>query len=174
MSGSWISRCSSWRSSTSCALIEPLKDTALAPPVEPAALTARCRELGRRIERQWGQRVEVRTQRWRMTVTERTARQICHLLNAALVNAARHAGAASLGVELRVERGGALIEVTDNGRGFPFLGQHDLKSLDALGLGPVTLRHRLRTLGGNLVIDSTPAGSRVEMVLSLARDADGH
>lgn len=46
------------------ALIEPLKDTALAPPVEPAALTARCRELGRRIERQWGQRVEVRTQRW--------------------------------------------------------------------------------------------------------------
>ena len=155
------------------ALVEPLKDTALAPPVEAVALTARCRELGRRVERQWGQRVAVRTPRWRVTVPERTARQICHLLNEALVNAARHAGASRLAVELRVEHSAARIDVTDNGHGFPFRGQYDLKALDLMGFGPVTLRHHLRALGGNLVIDSTPLGSRVEMVLPLVADRDG-
>jgi len=156
------------------ALIEPLKDIALAPPVDPATLTARCRELGRRIERQWGHRVEVSTERCARAVPERTAQQIYHLANEALVNAARHSGASMLGVELAVEGGTAQIDVTDNGRGFPFHGQYDLKALDTMGLGPITLRHRLRTLGGNLVIDSSPSGSRVEMVLPIAGDRDGH
>lgn len=131
------------------ALIEPLKDTALAPRVDPAMLAARCRELGRRIERQWAQRVEVSTARWEAAVSERTARQIDHLVNEALVTAARHAG-------------------------FPFHGQYDLKALDAMGLGPVTLCHRLRSLGGNLVIDSTPCGSQVDMLLPIVEERDGH
>lgn len=150
-------------------LIQPLKAPDRRPPVGRTDLLARLQELTSRIERQWGRHVALVSEAWRATVPEPLAQEIYHLVSEALVNAARHARASSIAVEVHSGDGRtATISVTDDGRGFPFHGRHDLKSLQAMNLGPVTLRHRVAALRGELTIDSTPSGSRVEIRLPIS------
>ena len=61
------------------------------------------------------------------------------------------------------------IVVTDNGRGFPFHGHFDHKSLTSLKIGPVTLRERIGSLDGSLTIDSGETGARLEISLPIVK-----
>jgi signal transduction histidine kinase len=85
------------------------------------------------------------------------------IVQEALVNAARHAAASDIQVEIASENGQMHIVVTDNGRGFPFFGDYDHATLTAQGLGPVMLKERVKSLGGTLAIHSTPAGARLDI-----------
>ena len=60
---------------------------------------------------------------------------------------------------------GLQILVTDDGRGFPFRGHYEHEELNRQKLGPVSLKERIATLGGSLVIDSCPGLTRLEMRL---------
>jgi signal transduction histidine kinase len=151
------------------ALVQPLKAPPWRPPVGVGDLRARLTDLVAGIERQWGRRVELRSERWRVPVPEALARDVYHLVSEALANAARHARATGIVAEVRTDDDGtATISVTDDGRGFPFRGRYDLKALVAMRAGPVTLMHRVTALRGQLTIDSTPSGSRVEIRLPIA------
>ena len=57
------------------------------------------------------------------------------------------------------------IVVTNDGRGFPFRGRKTDEELQAANAGPVSLRERVVSAGGALVIESMATGSRVEMTL---------
>jgi two-component system sensor histidine kinase DegS len=149
-------------------LTRSLKPSGVELPVKESDLQARLRDLARRIERQWGYPVAVAVDRWEAPVSEAMAFQICHLVNEALVNAARHAAPTRLSLEVATLGGDAVITVADDGHGFSFQGAHDLKALDELNLGPLTLRHRVHSLGGDLSIDSTPDGSTLRILLPLA------
>jgi signal transduction histidine kinase len=59
------------------------------------------------------------------------------------------------------------IVVADDGCGFPFHGRYDLAALIAHELGPVSLRERVDSLHGDLVLTSRPSGSRLEVTLPL-------
>jgi two-component system sensor histidine kinase UhpB len=68
----------------------------------------------------------------------------------ALSNAARHSGAAHVGVTLsRREDGGVELEVGDDGRGFAF-------DESERGLGIAGMRERALLIGGELTIESRP------------------
>jgi two-component system sensor histidine kinase UhpB len=68
----------------------------------------------------------------------------------ALSNAARHSGATQVEVRLRrLESGGVVLEVTDDGRGFAFD-----ESQRGLGIGG--MRERALLVGGELTIESRP------------------
>jgi signal transduction histidine kinase len=63
----------------------------------------------------------------------------------------------------RSERG-LEIAVEDNGAGFPFSGRYDLDQMERLGLGPISIRRRVRMLDGELLIDSRPGkGAKLEI-----------
>jgi len=64
---------------------------------------------------------------------------------------------------VNVVDGLAEIDVEDNGRGFPFHGTYDLGELDAAHRGPVTLRERIASLRGSMVLHSSAQGSRIQM-----------
>ena len=150
-------------------LIQPLKTPDQRPPASDANLCARLEDLAARIERQWGRPVELASDGWRATVSATLAQEIYHLVSEALVNAARHARASRIAVEVRSGDGAAAtISVADDGRGFPFHGRYDLKALQAMNVGPVTLKHRVAALRGELTIDSSPSGSRVEIRLPIS------
>jgi signal transduction histidine kinase len=121
-----------------------------------------------RIQRQWGLNVDVRVYDLASVPIDWWA-DVCLLVQEALVNAGRHAGASSCTLEIGVNDGQVSIVVADNGRGFSLKGHYDHGQLVLLGLGPSTLRERAALLGGTVTIDSRDTGSRVEIRLPLAR-----
>jgi signal transduction histidine kinase len=100
------------------------------------------------------------------------ANDICLIVHEAVVNAARHAGASEVCVEVTRANGDVDVIVTDNGRGFPFQGNYNHAALNALQLGPVMLKERVRSLDGTLAIRSTPAGARLDIKLPSQRGED--
>jgi PAS domain S-box-containing protein len=74
----------------------------------------------------------------------------------ALRNVVKHARTAHAAVELSGTPDGLRLRVTDDGRGF------DPRSADG-GLGLVSMRERLLTVGGTLAVDARPGGgTRIE------------
>jgi signal transduction histidine kinase len=130
-----------------------------------ASLITRLQNLIRQVERQWGLRVNFTTAGLDSWVAETLPQDIYYLVREALLNAARHAGASSVSVELGVEDRDVRITVADNGRGFSFRGRYEHSTLMEKQLGPVTLRGRIASLGGQLAIDSSDAGARLEIMV---------
>jgi signal transduction histidine kinase len=80
-----------------------------------------------------------------------------------LRNVVKHSRAKSAGVELCAENGEVRLTVTDSGVGY----DHD-QIRERNGLGVISMRERLRALGGRLSIQSAPGeGTRVEAVVPI-------
>lgn len=145
-----------------------IRDSQLAPAGLTSGtegLHAGLRELVHRLEALWGLRVTLQMDRLPDQSSDALTYDLCLIVQEALVNAARHAAASEVQVEIASENGGTHIAVTDNGRGFPFYGRYDHAMLVAHGLGPVMLKERVKSLGGTLAIHSTPSGSRLDILV---------
>jgi signal transduction histidine kinase len=58
------------------------------------------------------------------------------------------------------------LVIDDDGHGFPFAGRFTLTELDEYRRGPTVIKERVRAIGGDLVIESTPGhGSRLEITI---------
>lgn len=93
--------------------------------------------------------------------------EIYAIVNEAVANAAKHAGAKRVTVAVDVDGGAVRIDVADDGRGFSFRGRYDLPSLMSAQAGPVTLKERVSSFGGSMIIDSSESGARLEMRIPL-------
>jgi len=91
--------------------------------------------------------------------------ELYYLISEAVVNAARHAKASTVRVDLDVGESNIAIMIADNGHGFPFRGRYNHTSLKASRLAPVTLGERVDALQGTLTIDSSDRGARIEIVV---------
>jgi signal transduction histidine kinase len=140
----------------------PLREAEIGPD-----LIAHLQALCRRIQRQWGLRVELASDGLDGRLSERVAHAAYRIVQEALVNAARHANAQAAAVRLDLGGGRLRLVIADDGHGFPFRGRHDLAALDAAGLGPASIRQRVAGLGGELVLDSGDSGARLEIALPL-------
>ena len=150
-------------------LIEDLRPGPLRREEAGVNLAVRLNELCERIERHWGLRVELRRGQVLGELPEDLGHEIYFIIHEAMMNAARHAQASTLQVDLSEQHDRLHIVVADNGRGFPFRGHYDLATLTAMQLGPRTLKERIISLGGALVIDSSASGARLDMTLPLVR-----
>lgn len=143
-------------------LLKPEPSRDIAAGGQPAAL----QDLAASIERQWGIHVTLDIQPDAAHLPPPQAIEVRFLLLEALANGAKHARASQLRVQLAMQGEWLIISVQDNGRGFPFLGRHDLQSLQAMGVGPRSLMERISAQGGQLTLESGHAGSTLEMRLS--------
>jgi len=140
--------------------------TQLRPEPGAAAevpLDIRLRALADRIGNQWNVAVDVTVTPPSPALRGSVAAEIYSLVNESLANAAKHANATRVSAEVIVDDAEVRIDVKDNGTGFPFLGRYDLPWLQAERRGPATLKERVAALGGQLVLESTRSGSRIEM-----------
>jgi signal transduction histidine kinase len=94
------------------------------------------------------------------------ADDVYRLIQEGLVNAARHADASAIRIDLSVADGGVRLAIVDDGKGFPFSGTYDLATLDAMSQGPVTLRERVAELRGNLTLTSS-SDSGTELLITV-------
>lgn len=115
------------------------------------------------VRRQWGIDLDVRMEPLNGMVPKSRRREIHRLIREAVFNAARHAGANRIVVDGGQHGDKISVVVADDGKGFSFRGRYDLLMLNQLRCGPATLKERVESLGGELVIDSTDRGSRLEI-----------
>jgi signal transduction histidine kinase len=149
--------------------VRELRPAPVIPPETGSSLATRLDELGERIQRQWGLHVDVCLMHLGVELPESLAYEIYRMAHEALINVARHAQASVVRVELGVQGEQVCLSVVDNGRGFPFQGHYDLPTLMERKLGPRTIRERVASLGGSLVIDSSASGARLEITVPLTQ-----
>lgn len=140
-----------------------LHDHAAPPP----RLATRLDEFPAWALQQWDLIVSMSVTPPDADVREPLATEVYRLVNEAVANAARHAGATRAQVAVTISPSRADVAVSDNGRGFPFNGTFDLAALDAQNRGPKVIRERLHALGGTLTLRSSSAGTTLEMSLPL-------
>lgn len=79
-------------------------------------------------------------------------------------NAAKHSGATSISVHIRIDAASAMVEVSDNGKGFDPARDADMP--DGNGFGLRDLRNRVHGAGGSIVLDSAPGkGARFTVAI---------
>ena len=105
-------------------------------------------------------------EREEVTLSPRVCRELARIVQEALVNVRKHSGARHVVVRFAAQNGRWKLVVDDDGRGFPFTGRFDLAQLDAERKGPLVIKERVRTLGGEITVESTPGrGARLEITL---------
>ena len=134
-------------------LIRELRPAALdelgpAPAIE---------ELAARTAARYGLRVTTElTLEGRRSADVETA--LYRIIQEALTNAVKHAGASRVTVTARDDGGMLRLSVSDDGRGFDPEAPH-------AGFGLAGMRERVLLLGGSLDITSGPAGTCIEATL---------
>src|SRR5262249_6622927 len=98
-------------------LIQELRPTPLSSSGVDFELVLRLKELGARIERQWGLSVALHLEPQVAEIPTALARVLYRIVHEALTNAARHAHATTLHVTLSWKDTQVHLTVADNGRG---------------------------------------------------------
>jgi signal transduction histidine kinase len=89
--------------------------------------------------------------------------EIARMTEEGITNVRKHSKASSFTVRVGSVEDNWLLVMVDDGIGFEFQGTWPLEKLSSAGLGPRVIRERVLSLGGNLMIESTPTGARIEV-----------
>jgi signal transduction histidine kinase len=90
----------------------------------------------------------------------RTEREVYRIVQEALNNVVRHAGATSVTVDLELSPDTVVVVVRDDGQGF----DPGARAIRTRRLGLTSMRERAHDLGGEVVVDSAPgAGTTVRI-----------
>jgi signal transduction histidine kinase len=146
--------------------LRPERSAAANPSDE--RLSHRLENLRRRIGRQWNVKIVMQLHA-ADTLPSALAEDVYRLAHEAVVNAARHADASVIEIDLTVTDEGLRIAIVDDGRGFPFQGTYDLAALGAMNQGPLTLKERVAELHGALTLSSHDTGTELLITLPLAQ-----
>ncbi|HEY5864589.1 MAG TPA: sensor histidine kinase [Candidatus Tectomicrobia bacterium] len=149
-------------------LVNELKSTSYDVVEAHLALATRLDAARRRLQSQWGLRVELTITLPEALIPVTLASEIYYIVHEALINVARHAYATVARAKLGIRNDRVQITVVDDGHGFTFRGHFTLEALAYRNLGPVMLRQRIAALRGTLTLESTATGSCLEITLPFA------
>jgi signal transduction histidine kinase len=136
---------------------------------EPSDLSA----LVRALEQQWGVTIERPVGAADLELPANMEFHTRNILREAVANAVRHGGATKVRLEAETFDGLVNLVIGDNGTGLPEHGRFDERRCAERRIGPRSLRERVVSIGGSLVIDSTPQGVTLSIKLpSRSADAD--
>jgi signal transduction histidine kinase len=102
-----------------------------------------------------------------VTLSSTACRELARMVQEGLVNIRKHSGARSALVRFGAQGGLWKLVIDDDGHGFQFAGRFTLTELDEFRWGPTVIKERVRAIGGDMVIESTPGhGSRLEITIA--------
>lgn len=107
-----------------------------------------------------------------VSLRPQACREIAGIVQEALANVLKHSGAENVLVRLGMENNHWMLIIEDDGRGFTFSGTLSQSELEKIRAGPLIIKERVRSLGGELTIESKPGqGARLvilfpQMVMS--------
>jgi len=129
----------------------------------PYEIETRLRSLQQRFRHHWNMQVEISVEPTLRLAPSAVHLEVYSIVSEAVANAAKHAAAGKVTVEVGYRGKVVDIAIADDGKGFPFQGRFTLSELLDSARGPVTLKERVASLNGEMSIESTPAGSRIEI-----------
>ena len=119
-----------------------------------------------RFRRDTGISVRFVTDLQEVTLTPKVCRELARVVQEGLINVRKHSGARNALVRFASENNHWVLMIDDDGKGFDFTGRRNMVELDTIRRGPATIKERIRSIGGELIIQSTPGeGSRLEITL---------
>ncbi|HEY6842887.1 MAG TPA: histidine kinase [Thermoanaerobaculia bacterium] len=134
----------------------------------PFDFKARMEELRSRFETQWGVGVEFDIESGTdPLVVKSLGPETFRIIQEAVTNSAKHGSASHVIVRLTSSDNRMLIEVIDDGSGFPFHGRISLASIRESGIGPAILAERVAALNGDLAVESSGSGAKLEISVPL-------
>jgi len=95
----------------------------------------------------------------------RICHEIARMAEEGINNAYRHSKATTFTVRVGSFEGNWMLVMVDDGIGFDFEGIWPLDKLVGSGVGPKVIKERVLALNGNLMIESTPTGARLEITI---------
>jgi NarL family two-component system sensor histidine kinase LiaS len=141
----------------------------LRPAAAFGPLSERLEALRRRVQRQWEIEVHVDAPSALGHLPPDFADEVYRVAQEAVINAARHADATSVRLELTTTDEDVRLVISDDGRGFPFRGTYGLTKLAAMNRGPLALRERIVRLNGNLTLTSEAGGTTIDVRVPLTQ-----
>lgn len=103
-----------------------------------------------------------------LDLPDRICRELFQIYREALHNVKKHARATHVVVKLWQNEAKVVLVIDDNGEGFSFAGRYTGDELDRLRLGPISIKDRTRSVGGVLMVESTPGhGARLTVEVPL-------
>lgn len=132
-------------------------------------LAVRLQDVQQRIALAWKAPVSIRVSPRTIALPGDLEQAVTFMVHEAAVNALKHADPSRVAVEVTLDERTLRIAVVDDGAGFPFRGRYGHADLARMNLGPESLRQRAGALGGEMTIESSGAGSRVEIAVPVAR-----
>ena len=125
-------------------------------PVEGTDVVAFARRITEEFQKDTGIPVRFTSSDASLHTSPETCQELMLILREALKNVQKHSHAGRVSVS--IQRTGRHVElsVDDNGAGFGFSGSFTLEELELLQLGPQSIKRRVRSLGGELVLESRP------------------
>jgi signal transduction histidine kinase len=119
-----------------------------------------------RFRRDTGIHVRFVTDLQEVTLTPRVCRELARVVQEGLINIRKHSGARTALVRFASEDGRWVLMIDDDGKGFDFTGRRSMSELDNIRRGPAIIKERVRSIGGELTVQSNPGeGSRLEITL---------
>lgn len=82
--------------------------------------------------------------------------EVLQIIREALHNAQKHSKASKVTLTTEKRDQALNISVEDDGSGFPFGGTYNLDELELMRMGPESVKRRVRTLNGELIVESNP------------------
>ncbi len=89
-------------------------------------------------------------------IPEKISEDLIRVVQEALSNVRRHSGASTVEVRLTARQDVWEVVIQDDGRGFDFSGCLSLAQLEAVRKGPRSIRERVQSANGDLVVESHP------------------
>lgn len=146
--------------------LRELMQTMRPPDVGPHQFLDFIAQLVERFSRDTGVATRFVSELQEVTLPAATCRELARVVQEALVNIRKHSGAQSAMVHFGSQNGWWKLVIDDDGKGFPFSGRFTLTELDDLRRGPTVIKERVRAVGGDMVLESSPGhGSRLEITI---------
>jgi signal transduction histidine kinase len=89
-------------------------------------------------------------------IPEKIREDLIRVVEEALSNVRRHSGARAVIVQLTARDDAWEVVIQDDGRGFDFSGSLSLAQLEAVRKGPRSIRERVQSANGDLILESHP------------------
>jgi signal transduction histidine kinase len=133
----------------------------------PFDFRGRIEELRSRFETQWGISVAFDIDSVDPLVARSLGPETFRIIQEAVTNSAKHGSASQVHVRLTTGDSRMRIEVVDDGSGFPFQGRLTLEAIRESGVGPAMLAERVAALNGDLAVESSGSGAKLEISVPL-------